>query len=177
MPTPPSETQIITIYRETVDALYGYVSRRCNGQRALAEDIVQETWLRAVRDWRRAGIPNTPLAWLTTVARNLLINHLRRRESDSIDDVPAELILATIERDAVDDSTEMVATVTAAMARLPQPEAQLLDEFHFQRHRVAHLAEAYGTTERAIEGRLRRARERLKRELITTLPTTEGERQ
>ena len=50
-----SEQQIRTIYRETIDRLYGYVSRHCDGDRALAEDVTQETWLRAVREWRREG--------------------------------------------------------------------------------------------------------------------------
>lgn len=36
------------MYRQTIRPLYAYVSRRCGGDRALAEDVVQETWLRAV---------------------------------------------------------------------------------------------------------------------------------
>ena len=35
--------------------------------------------------------------------------------------------------------------------------------------KMSQLAEAYGTTEKAIEGRLRRAREKLRRELETLI--------
>ena len=56
-----TEDELRRIYGETIDALYGYVSRRCGGQRELAEDVTQETWLRAVRDWRRNGVPDNPL--------------------------------------------------------------------------------------------------------------------
>jgi DNA-directed RNA polymerase specialized sigma24 family protein len=50
----------------------------------------------------------------------------------------------------------------------------LLEAFHFERLRVARLAEVMGITERAVEGRLRRARERLRQELEPVLPTLEG---
>lgn len=63
-----TEEQIRRVYRDTIDPLYGYVSRRCGGERPFAEDITQETWLRAVREWRVKGMPDQPLAWLHTVA-------------------------------------------------------------------------------------------------------------
>ena len=69
-----TDDRILGIYRETIDALYRYVSRNCGGDRTLAEDVTQETWLRAVREWRKKGPPDQPIAWLTTVARNLLIS-------------------------------------------------------------------------------------------------------
>lgn len=170
----PSETQITAIYRETVAPLYGYVSRRCGGERQVAEDVTQETWLRAVRAWRRTGVPDTPLAWLTTVARNLLLNQHRRPEALSIDDVPPTSVLEALDRDTAGDSAEIAELVTRALTRIPADEARLLEAFHFERCRVAGLAERYGISERAVEGRLRRARERLRRELETILPRAEG---
>ena len=76
-----SEAQLRSIYEATVDALYGYASRKCGGELELAEDVTQEVWLRAVREWPRTGAPDNPLAWLTTVARNLIINHYRRKKA------------------------------------------------------------------------------------------------
>lgn len=171
---PPTEAEITAIYRDTVVALYGFVSRRCGGERQLAEDITQETWLRAVREWRRTGLPVVPLAWLTTVSRNLLLNHLRARAALSIDAVPPHEILDALERDAVSDSAPIAVAVTDALRRLAPEDAQLLEAFHFERLRIARLADLMGITERAVEGRLRRARERLRRELETIVPTIEG---
>ena len=170
MPPILSETQITTIYRDTVDALYAYASRRCGGQRQLAEDITQETWLRAVREWRRAGVPDNPLAWLTTVARNLILNQFRRHEPVPIDALPPDIVLAAVERDDFGDSAEIASLVNGALARIPPHEARLLEAFHFERCRVVQLATLYGISERAIEGRLRRARERLRHELVSILP-------
>jgi RNA polymerase sigma-70 factor (ECF subfamily) len=169
-----TEHEIRHIYRETVDALYGYVSRRCGGQRELAEDITQEAWLRAVREWRRTGAPDQPLAWLTTVARNLILNHVRRREGVSLESVSPAEVLAAVEDNAADDSAEIASVMNRAMTRLPEEEAQLLEAFHYERRKVAQLAEAYGISERAIEGRLRRAREHLRHELEITLKAEGG---
>ena len=47
----PSVDDIRRVYRDTVDDVFAFVSRRCNGDRELAEDITQDTWLRAVKAW------------------------------------------------------------------------------------------------------------------------------
>src|SRR6185436_1245281 len=101
-----SEEQFRQIYRDTIGALYGYASRRCGGQRELAEDVTQETWLRAVRDWRRKGPPDNPLGWLTTVARNLILDPLRRREGISLDAVSQAEVRAAVDNNTVSDSAE-----------------------------------------------------------------------
>jgi RNA polymerase sigma factor (sigma-70 family) len=55
--------------------------------------------------------------------------------------------------------------VSHALARLPEQQAQLLEAFHYDRIKVSQIAQTFGMSERAVEGRLRRARERLRREL------------
>lgn len=174
MPSPAGEAQIVRIYRDTVDELYGYVSYRCGGERQLAEDVTQETWLRAVREWRVKGIPDKPIAWLTTVARNLILNQRRRQVPESLDVASSAEVIAAVDRGEAGNSAEIASIVNRALRRLPVAESRLLEAFHFERQRVAQLAQEYGISERAIEGRLRRARERLRRELETTLPEAGG---
>jgi RNA polymerase sigma-70 factor (ECF subfamily) len=174
MAEPVTEAELRTIYRETIDSLYAFASRRCGGRRELAEDVVQEAWLRAVRTWRRTGLPNVPLAWLTTVARNLILNHQRRRECLPLDDVSCADVLAAVDDNTVSDSGAIATLVNDALMRIPQTEARLLESFHYDRFKMSQLAEAYGVSERAIEGRLRRARERLRKELEITLKAERG---
>ena len=88
------DERILAIYRHTIDALYRYVSRNCGGDRTLAEDVTQETWLRAVREWRKKGPPDQPIGWLTTVARNLLVSYFRRHRPAQLDVSAAELLAA-----------------------------------------------------------------------------------
>ncbi len=51
---------------------------RLTGDWDLAEDCVQEACLRAWQSWSSAGLPNRPGAWLTTVARRLALDQMRR---------------------------------------------------------------------------------------------------
>jgi RNA polymerase sigma-70 factor, ECF subfamily len=169
MPDRISETELERIYDDTIVELYGYVSRRCGGRRELAEDITQEAWVRALRQWREHGVPKNPIAWLTTVARNLVTSYFRRHQPTALDDVSSAEILAAVDANAVTESAEVASLVSQALGRIPQAEAQLLETFHYDRLKMSQLAELYGISERAVEGRLRRARERLRRELEIAL--------
>jgi len=51
-----AEEASIRVFRETLPALYAFVARRVGGDHALAEDVVQEAWLRAVPAWREHGL-------------------------------------------------------------------------------------------------------------------------
>jgi RNA polymerase sigma factor (sigma-70 family) len=44
----------------------------------LAEDVVQDTLLKALRNWSYRGIPENPGGWIMQVARNQALDHLRR---------------------------------------------------------------------------------------------------
>ena len=51
---------------------------------ALAEDVAQETLWRAMESWKRAGVPDHPSAWLTTVAKRRAIDELRRARRERL---------------------------------------------------------------------------------------------
>lgn len=174
MPARPTEDDVTAIYRATIGTLYGFVSRHCDGDRALAEDVTQEAWLRAVREWPRTGLPESPLAWLTTVARRIILNHRRRVAPLPLDGIAGGDPVAPAAADPFDDAALQAAWLAEALRRLPPEEARLLEAFHLGRHRVAQLAAERGISERAVEGRLRRARERLRALLKSILPKAEG---
>jgi len=44
----------------------------------LAEDVVQESLVRALRTWPYMGVPKNPAAWLTQAAKNLALDVIRR---------------------------------------------------------------------------------------------------
>ena len=168
MHRPATEDDIRLIYRQTIDALYALVSRRCDGDRALAEDITQEAWLRAVRVWHQDGLPDKPLAWLTTVAARLLSNHFRRPAEQSLNVTGGEP--AAPDNDAAVYRTERRSLVERALARLPHAQARLLEAFHFERAPVGKIADSMGLSERAVEGRLRRARQNLRKQIEADSP-------
>ena len=171
-----TDERILAVYRDTIDDLFAYASRWSYGDRTLAEDVTQETWLRAVREWRRTGPPERPLAWLITVARNLLASYYRRHRPAPLDSVSPGDVLAAFENGDAATSAEIAAVVCHALARLPEAEARLLEAFHFEDRRVAQIAEGWGLSERAVEGRLRRARQKLRRELESVMQFEGGHR-
>ena len=68
-------------YGETFDGLYRYVLWRCGGRRDWADEIVQETWLWAVRRMRRfAPGQGSFLAWMRGIASNVIRNHFRSQK-------------------------------------------------------------------------------------------------
>ena len=114
-------------------------------------------------------MPTNPLGWLTTVARNLVTSYFRRQQPIPLEEVSAADVLAAVDANAVSESAEAASLVSQALARIPPAEATLLETFHYERRNMSQLAALYGISERAAEGRLRRARERLRRELEIAL--------
>lgn len=158
MGRPLNAERLELVYQETVDGLYRYVARRTGGDRQLSEDVVQETYLRAVRSWDHDGVAAEPLAWLRTVARNLLVSHFRRNRPSDVD--PASLD-RTLDGASV-DSAETAALLHWGLARLDATNARLVEAFHLDGRSTRHVAEETGLTERAVEARLHRARRDLR---------------
>ena len=52
---------------------------RVTGDFDLAEEAVQDAFIRALETWPERGVPDNPGAWITTTARNRAIDRLRRR--------------------------------------------------------------------------------------------------
>lgn len=162
------ESELVRIYRATIQALYCYVSRRVGGDRALAEDLVQDTWMRALDAWAVKGLPQDPLAWLTRVAHNTLVSYFRRIKPQLVDPAALELPAAPFEPDAPDSA----AIVAWGLARLRRRHSDLLEAFYFDEKSVRQIAAERSLSERAVEGRLRRARLLLKRILNQLAPAS-----
>jgi RNA polymerase sigma-70 factor, ECF subfamily len=79
-------------HRATADAIISAVAAertrmvasliRITGDWDLAEDCVQDAVERALMRWPHDGMPRSPAAWLTTVARNRALDLLRRRQTE-----------------------------------------------------------------------------------------------
>jgi RNA polymerase sigma-70 factor, ECF subfamily len=152
------QEEVIRVYYETIRPLYAYVSRRVGGNVSLAEDLVQETWMRALNSWSSKGIAREPLAWLRRVARNTLVDHFRRvrlqpisMEAPDIENLPA--------------NHDAAVAVSWAMVRLRRSHSEVLEAFYFEGKTVPEIATYYSLSERAVEGRLRRARAGMKKKL------------
>lgn len=156
-----AEDELLTIYRSTVQPLYAYVSHRTGADRELAEDTVQEAYMRALADWRRKGAPEVPLAWLKTVARNILISYYRRANPSSLEGQGMDIEDKTLDPEKKYDT----ALLYRGLAHLRREQSYLLEALYFDGKSVREIAAERGLSERAVEGRLRRARKKLKKYL------------
>jgi len=147
-------------YEESYGPLYAYVHWRSGGLEDLAEEVVQETWLVAVRRVRSFDPGQASvLAWLRGIAANVLRNRLRARrgvpsraepfdaEPDGGQPADAELI-----------RRERAERIAAALADLPEHYEAVLRAKYLEGASVAEIAEASGQTAKAVESRLSRAR-------------------
>ena len=64
-------------YRDERAAVLATITRRLDGDLALAEDVVQDAFVAAAVDWDRRGVPERPGAWLTTTAWRKALDRLR----------------------------------------------------------------------------------------------------
>ena len=164
----------VRAYVETIRPLYAYVSRRVGGDRSLAEDVVQEAWMRALDAWPRMGVPRNPLAWLQRVAQNILISHFRRLRPQPVD--PATIDLEDTR--LCPETPDAAILIGWGMARLRRSHADVLEAFYFEGKSVGEIASERSLSERAVEGRLRRARARLRKKLAALVgqpaPATPG---
>ena len=142
---------------------------RLSGSRDVAEDLLEETWLRLVTHARRLQ-PDTRLApWLFTVARNL---HVSYRRSRSLEDehtaslpslwpsgspVPTPLETA--------ESNEAQRRIAAALASLPVRYREALLLVAVEGLRPGEAAEICEISAEAMRQRLSRARALLARRL------------
>jgi RNA polymerase sigma factor (sigma-70 family) len=100
------------------------------GDQGLAEEVAQETFVRA---WKHAAAYDpergSVAAWLGRTSRNLAIDVLRRRRPRALDpDLIATLIPATTATSVEDAAvtSDLAAKVRAAVARLPAKQARAL---------------------------------------------------
>jgi len=148
----------MTIYRETVHDLYGHIARRTGGNQALSEDIVQESYLRALDNWNHKPVPDSPIAWLKRVARNILIDYLRQKKwtvQTETDHHPESA------RGTSEDQVKSLE-IALAISTLGRKKAKILESFYYDGMREKEIAAEMNISERAVEGLLRRARRSLK---------------
>jgi len=72
------EADVIRAYTEWHEELFGFLTRATH-DRDVAEDLLQECFLRLIRERRAGRTPDNIRAWLYRVASNLVITRVRRR--------------------------------------------------------------------------------------------------
>jgi RNA polymerase sigma-70 factor (ECF subfamily) len=78
----PFEAEIETLFRRESGRLISVLTRLFGPRNLeLAEDVLQESFVAALRSWSRDGVPDNPAAWLLTAARHRAIDAIRRERT------------------------------------------------------------------------------------------------
>jgi RNA polymerase sigma-70 factor (ECF subfamily) len=148
--------------------LFNFLARLCR-RRDVAEDLLDETWLRLIANANRLD-PDTRLApWLYAVARNLFYSYCRSRAMD--EGSGADLIglwpLGTPRPSPFDEAAaeELERRVERALAGLPATYREVLLLVGVEGLTPSEAARICGVTSEALRQRLSRARAMLAREL------------
>jgi len=147
----------------------------------LAEDIASETFLSALENWPYKGIPENPVAWLYTVAKNKAKNHLQRnqvfaekvaRQIKYSSPQKEEVEIDLSEKNISDSQLQMLFAL--CHPSIPT-EAQIgLSLRILCGFGIEEIANAFLTNKETINKRLFRAKEKLRTEKVKIVPITIG---
>ena len=130
--------------------------------RADAEDLLQEVFLRAIRQDKRFCDLNNPRAWLYEVARNLLIDRSRLIKPQL--ELPEDLAADIDEAPPIDG---LSACLPRVLSELSEEDRTVLTLCDLQGMRQEDFAKLKGLSLPAVKSRIQRARKRLKSLLAT----------
>ena len=144
-----------TLHDEHAHALWTYVVGLTRGDRAKAQDVVQETLLRA---WRTPSVLDqsrgSARGWLYTVARRIVIDDWRSSRSRPeviTDEVPEQ---TGIGADEIADRIVDRAVVVAALRTLTAEHRDVVLECYFRGSSTAQAAAVLGVPAGTIKSRL-----------------------
>jgi RNA polymerase sigma-70 factor (ECF subfamily) len=161
---------------EYLDSLYGY-AMVLTRNRAEAEDLVQETYVRAIPAMNRLRSDSNVKGWLLKILRNAWLNQLRKRRtapeiawSDVEDGSIGEI------REPSKDSYQTFVSkmereqVRAAIEALPAPSREIILLREFEELSYDEIACLLNCPVGTVMSRLARARSKLRVHLTSTMP-------
>ena len=132
-----------------------------SGSRWSAEDLAQDAFLAAHREWERIGSYEHPGAWVRRVVANLSVSTFRRRTTEA----RAMARVALGRGEPVPDLGAADPEFWAAVRALPRRQAQVVALYYLEDRSVADVADILDMTPGTVKRHLFDARQTLARRL------------
>ena len=153
--TASDDLMVTELYRQYRGPLLLFVLRLTAGDRQQAEDVVQETMVRAWREARRLDLSQPSLMpWLATVARRIVIDEKRRKSARPPEIGGAEVVDRA---PAAADETESLlrkVLVSEALQALSAAHREVLNETILRDRTVNQAAEVLGIPVGTVKSRV-----------------------
>ena len=151
---------------ETYSALLFRVSHSVLRNKAEAEDVVQDAFVRVIE--HRLSLPavRDMRVWLVRIAWNLALDRRRRIRPEQMDGIFAESLVGNeLPADVALNEAQRMKAVFREIERLPKAERQVLLLSALEELETAEMAQIMGKSESAVRALLFRARTRLRTRL------------
>jgi RNA polymerase sigma-70 factor, ECF subfamily len=157
--------RIAGIYADGWSRIVATMIRLTGGDWDLAEECAQDAFAQALQKWPESGMPDQPLAWLTTTARNRAIDRMRRASAEAakLREVAAmqqeQEPSGTNDSDIPDERLELMFTCCHPSLNLDAQVALTLRSLAGLS--TAEIARAFVVPDRVMSQRLFRAKQKI----------------
>ena len=153
-----------TLYRSVAPRLYS-VALHCMGRRDLAEEVLQESF---VRIWHNAARYeprlSAPLTWMVTITRHQAIDQLRKQRELPLSDLQQEALADDGPgADEQLDTARKAKALNQCLEQLEGKQRQTITSAYFHGHSASELAEQLAAPLGSVKSWIRRGMERLRR--------------
>jgi RNA polymerase sigma-70 factor (ECF subfamily) len=167
-------TAMAELYDRYFDRVYSLVFNQVDRNKEIAEDIVQETFLAALKSAKGFKGRSSAYTWLCSIAYHKVADHYRRQSRER------KRMVSGIDVDTVDDeenpgrqpqpdslieSAETRQVVNDALSRLPWDYRQVLILKYVEEMSVQEISQVMDRSPKSIEGLLTRSRKALQTQL------------
>lgn len=165
------ETAYRIFYDVYFDRLSRYLLVVAGGDEGAARDALQSTLVRVVRHIKVFPDDRTLWSWLAVLARSALRDQSRkhRRYLAFLDRFTQHARAEHEVSGSRDADATLLEALGRVLAKLPSEERELVERKYFSRETVRDIAQALRITEKAVESRLARMRQKLKEALLAEL--------
>jgi RNA polymerase sigma-70 factor, ECF subfamily len=157
-------------YKLYFNRLLRYLLVVTNGQEEIARESLQLAFVRVARHVRRFNSETAFWNWLAVLGRNCAVDELRKRTRRlSLRARFFQQRPAGTDSKSSDADARLAELLQEGLAGLPNDERALLERKYFNGETVRALADEWQITEKAMESRLLRVRQKLKTAVLDRL--------